>query len=146
MNIKIIVGALIVKKNKFILVQEAKKQVYGKWNLTLGHLEPDEDIQAGAKREAEDETGLKIKLEGLIGIYHHKTQKSEIIWIVFKASVIKGNLKFNKGELLDAKWVSFDEFDEMPDSELRRKELRTVVNDYKTREIVNLDLVRSFGF
>ena len=40
----IIVGGVIEKDGKYLLVQEGKPQCYKKWNLPAGHLEVGEDI------------------------------------------------------------------------------------------------------
>ena len=47
----VIVGGLIVKDDKVLLVQEAKKQCYGKQNIPAGRLEIGESILSGAIRE-----------------------------------------------------------------------------------------------
>ena len=36
---EIIVGGIIEKDNKILMVKEAKKKCYGKWNVPAGHLE-----------------------------------------------------------------------------------------------------------
>ena len=37
---KIIVGGVVKKDNKYLLVQEAQESCRGKWNVPAGHLEP----------------------------------------------------------------------------------------------------------
>ena len=44
---KIIVGGIIEKDNKILMVKEAKKKCYGKWNVPAGHLENGETIFEG---------------------------------------------------------------------------------------------------
>ena len=39
------------------------------WELPGGHLEPHEEPAIGAKREAEEETGCKIVIDGIVGVY-----------------------------------------------------------------------------
>lgn len=56
----IITGGIIEKDGKFLLVQEAKEKVYGKWNIPAGHLDFNETIFEGAKREIFEETGCKV--------------------------------------------------------------------------------------
>lgn len=53
---EIIVGGIIKSKNKYLLVQEAKKEFYQKWNLPSGHLKSNESLLSGAKREIKEET------------------------------------------------------------------------------------------
>ena len=38
----IVIGGLIEKDDKFLLVQEAKEKCKGKWNISAGHLEVNE--------------------------------------------------------------------------------------------------------
>ena len=44
---EIIVGGIIEKDNKILMVKEAKKKCYGKWNVPAGHLENGETIFEG---------------------------------------------------------------------------------------------------
>ena len=41
---KVIVGGVIEKNGKYLLVQEAKKHCYGKWNFPAGHLDFNESL------------------------------------------------------------------------------------------------------
>ena len=44
---EIIVGGIIEKDNKILMVKEAKKKCYGQWNFPAGHLENGETIFEG---------------------------------------------------------------------------------------------------
>ena len=39
------------------------------WELPGGHVEPDEDPEQAAVREAEEETGYRVSIRGLVGVY-----------------------------------------------------------------------------
>ena len=65
---KIIVGGIIEKDNKILMVKEAKKKCYGKWNVPAGHLEDGETIFEGAIREIFEETGCKVRLKNMLPI------------------------------------------------------------------------------
>lgn len=60
-NAKVVVGVVVEKDGKYLLVQEAKASCRGKWNLPAGHLDPGETIIDGAKREAKEETGSIVE-------------------------------------------------------------------------------------
>lgn len=47
---KIIVGEIIEKDGKFLLVQEAQEKCRGKWNIPAGHLDINETIFEVSKR------------------------------------------------------------------------------------------------
>ena len=63
----VIVGGIIEKDGKILLVQEKKKSCYGKWNIPAGHLEPNESIMHGAIREIKEETGMEITNDEIEG-------------------------------------------------------------------------------
>ncbi|MBU0635671.1 NUDIX hydrolase [Candidatus Micrarchaeota archaeon] len=147
MNLKVVCGALVVKENKFVLVQEAQPHCYGQWNFPGGHLDQGEDVFTAAIREVKEETSLDIKLDGLISLYKYKNSKGEnVIRITFKATIVGGTLKVAQGELLDAKWFSFEEFSKLKDSDLREKDMRTTVKNYKTKPLIDLNLIKSMDF
>ena len=64
----IIVGGVIEKNGKFLLIQEAQEKCRGKWSIPAGHLDPNENIFDAAKREVFEETGCKVELTGILQI------------------------------------------------------------------------------
>src|SRR5438045_16770 len=83
MDIKVYVSVVVRRGGKVLLVKEQKKVNYGKWNLPGGHLEAGEKIAAGGIREVKEETGLEVKLVGLLGLYSWQTGKEHAIRFVF---------------------------------------------------------------
>lgn len=101
----IIVGGVVKKDGKYLLVQEAKKECKGKWSIPAGHLEPNETIVEGAKREILEECGLEVEITGIL----HVRKNSEWVNIAFSTNIIGGGIRFDKKEILDAKWFSLDD-------------------------------------
>lgn len=101
----IIVGGVVKKDGKYLLVQEAKKECKGKWSIPAGHLEPNETIVEGAKREILEECGLEAEITGIL----HVRKNSEWVNIAFSTNIISGEIRFDKKEILDAKWFSLDD-------------------------------------
>ena len=138
----IIVGRVLKKDNKYLLVQEAKNKCRGKWNLPAGHLDPGETIFEGAKREILEECGYNVELTGIANISSQVLTDNVLIGIVFSTEIIDGEVKFNKSEILDVKWFSYDEIIEMHD-ELRSYDF--VVNSISSVENnneVNINLIK----
>ena len=78
----VIVGGIIVKDNKVLLVQEAKKKCYGKWNIPAGRLELNESILSGAIREIKEETGCDVELTGILNIASKKLENETNLLIM----------------------------------------------------------------
>ncbi len=112
---KIIVGGILKKDNKYLLVQEAQEKCYGKWNIPAGHLDPNETIFDGAKREILEESGFNVKLTGIAYIANMVLPNDEFIGVVFSTEIISGEIKYNKDEILDVKWFTLDEIKGMKD-------------------------------
>ncbi len=120
----IIVGGVIKNDNKYLLVQEAKEKCRGKWNLPAGRLEPNETIVEGAKREISEECGLIVNLTGVATIEDRVINDKEVTAIVFSTEIIDGSISYNKDEILDVRWFSYEEILNMHDK-LRSYDLIT---------------------
>ena len=121
MNI-VIVGTVIEKDGKYLLVQEAKAHCRGNWNLPAGHLDPHESIFDGAKREAKEECGLDVELHQICHIINKDHGDDNLVGILFSATPVSEEISFSQDEILDARWFSYEEIVAMRD----RDELRDV--------------------
>lgn len=141
----IIVGGVIEKDGKYLLVQEAKEKCRGKWNTPAGHLDPNETIFEGAKREIREESGYEVELTGLANIGNRVLPDNEFVGIIFSAKIIGGELKLDPSEILDAKWFTYDEILAMQD-ELRSADLITnaisAVEHGKTAPLDIIDVIK----
>lgn len=120
---EIIVGGIIEKDNKILMVKEAKKKCYGKWNMPAGHLEDGETIPEGAVREIFEETGCKVRLKNLLPIMNKKWEDTTFLVITFTTELIEEKISFNKKEILDVKWISKEELENMTSENLRDEKL-----------------------
>ena len=141
-NTKIIVGGILEKDGKYLLVQEKQEKCYGKWNFPAGHLDPNENIFEGAIREIFEETGCTTKLTGILEIANRKAQNEVFLGIIFSTEIIEENITINSSEILDVKWFSYEEILEMK-NELRSYEFITnAVIAHKKNNILPLDLIK----
>ena len=104
-------------------------------------MEGNESVADGAKREIEEETGLKVKLEKLIGIYQNpkRPDGTNVLKFIFLATPISRTLKCPP-DLEEVKWISFDELKKVPDSQLREAVvIRMAVEDYLNKSAVSLN-------
>jgi len=63
------VGAIILRRDRILLVQRGKEPGKGCWSLPGGALETGEFLADGVRREVREETGLEIRPIGVFEIF-----------------------------------------------------------------------------
>lgn len=89
-----------MSKARALLVQRRDN---GRWEPPGGVLELDETIEAGAAREAFEETGVKVEVQQLTGIY--KNLRLGVVALVFRAKAISGD-PHPTPEAQDVQWCT----------------------------------------
>ncbi|MFA5931514.1 MAG: NUDIX domain-containing protein [archaeon] len=96
-----VAGLIFNKKNELLLI----KNPVGSWGTPIGHMEKNESFKKTLNREVKEETGIKI-----IILTQMKTQKfGNSIVIPFVCNYKSGNIKLQKEEALDYKWIKINE-------------------------------------
>ena len=103
----VVSACLIKKNNKYLLVQEAQPKAYGLWNLPAGHVDKGETIHDAAIREAKEETGYDVSLLKEVAVLHEEAISA--VKHVFSADVTGGEILLKNDEILDVKWLTFEE-------------------------------------
>ena len=137
----IITGGLIEKDNKYLLIQEAKGDVRGKWSLPAGHLDPNETIFDSAKREIQEECGLNVELTGVCQIGNLKLQNDTFVSVIFSTKILSGDIKFSPTEILDAKWFTYEEIFAMKNQLRSERFILGAIENARNNLISPLDIV-----
>lgn len=138
----IVVGGLIEKDGKFLLVQEAKEKCRGKWNLPAGRLASNETVMDGAKREILEETGCTVELTKILEIGNRIAENNIWLCIIFATTLLEENIVYDKNEILDVKWFSYEELLNMK-NELRSYDL--IINSISAfvyNKSVDIDVIK----
>ncbi len=138
----IVVGGLIEKDGKFLLVQEAKEKCRGKWNLPAGRLALNETVLDGAKREILEETGCTVELTKILEIGNRIAENNIWLCIIFATTLLEENIVYDKNEILDVKWFSYEELLNMK-NELRSYDL--IINSISAfvyNKSVDIDVIK----
>jgi 8-oxo-dGTP diphosphatase len=83
---KVACGALIARDGSVLLVRRRNEPGRGRWCLPCGFADADEPPEQAARREAREEAGIAIELDGLLGLYHYADDpRGAGILLVFRA-------------------------------------------------------------
>ncbi len=63
------VGAVVFRGNEVLLIRRGKAPFIGQWSIPGGSLHEGERLEDAAVREVMEETGVSIRLIGLIGVF-----------------------------------------------------------------------------
>jgi 8-oxo-dGTP diphosphatase len=103
---KVAVGTIIQADERLVLVRRAIEPGYGLWVFPGGYVDRGEEVQAAAIREAKEEAGLDVRIDGLLNIYSYAHRS--LIVIVYGATAVGGELCADD-ECLEAGWFGKDE-------------------------------------
>lgn len=137
-KIHLVTSNLIEKNGKFLLVQEGHKFAYGLWNFPAGKVEEQITFQENAIKEAKEETGFKVKIDGLVSIYHESYPERNAVVFIFASHILGGKLRdYKDEEILQAKWFTLEEIKKMK-KQLRRKYILDAILSYKKNGVMPL--------
>lgn len=105
---------VVRKADRFLLVHERKHGQ--KWYLPAGRVEPGESFFDAAVRETLEETGVPVRLDGVIRVEHSVTADSMRVRVLFTASPIDDRppRATPNEESLGAAWVTLDDLPRYP--------------------------------
>ncbi len=138
----IVAANLVEKDGEYLLVQEGKEAVRGEWNLPAGGVDPEEEIQNAAVREAREETGLKVELKDFIGVFVDESDRSDatVLVFVFHSESGKNSPDTPEGEeILDVKFFSPEVF---PEIDVRIPFLKDAVEKFESGDLKPLDTIK----
>ncbi len=84
------VAGIIFRHNKTEVLLIKRRDV-PVWVLPGGGLEPDEPPEIGAERETEEETGFKLKLNRLVGIFLPKNRLTKATYL-YEFDIVGGTM------------------------------------------------------
>lgn len=88
---KVAVGTIIrTEDSRLVLVRRAIEPGYGLWVFPGGYVDRGEEITSAAVREAREEAGLDVRLDGLVNIYSYPGRP--LIIVVYAATAVGGDL------------------------------------------------------
>lgn len=126
---KVAVGTIVrTADGRLVLVRRAIEPGYGLWVFPGGYVDRGEDVTSAAIREAREEAGLTVELDGLVNVYSYGHRS--LVVIVYAARAVGGELCTDE-ECLEARLFTTGE---IPWDQLAFHSTRHALRDYLSRD------------
>lgn len=104
-------GGVVMRRGEhgpeIVLVHRPK---YDDWSPPKGKLDPGEDFEQAARREVEEETGLRCRLGEHVGDVHYRDNKDRPKIVRYYAMEPESDTGFEPNDEVDElRWLSLDE-------------------------------------
>jgi 8-oxo-dGTP pyrophosphatase MutT (NUDIX family) len=122
-------GVLTIDQQGRMLLQ--RRRDTGQWAIPMGKQELGETVTACAVRETEEETGVKVRITGLLGIfsdlghivlYHSNGETRQEYEVIFLGDPVSGEPTEND-EASDVRWYARDDLSDLDIHRSQRRQL-----------------------
>ena len=108
LNPKIAATAVVERAGLVLMLRRAVETGYGLWSLPGGYVDRGEVVEEAAAREVREETGLRVEISGLVGLF---SEEGHPVVVAAYAAVETGG-KLEAGP--EALELGFYPLDELP--------------------------------
>ena len=116
-------GVIVFKNNKVLMVRQNSRE----WSFTKGHVEGEETEEETALREAKEEANVDVKIVGdFKKMITYSPKEGVMKDVVFFLGIpLNDNLKPQEGEIVEVKYFTFEEANEI----IKHNDLNKLLND-----------------
>ncbi len=87
---KVTAAAVVERDGKVLMVRRALDPGMGLWSLPGGYVDRGEVVERAAEREVLEETGLWVKVTGVVGVYSETG--NPVILVIYDSEIVEGDL------------------------------------------------------
>ena len=142
-----VVGAIIERDGKILLIKEAESYASGKWSHPAGWINVGENPIVAAEREVIEETGFQFTATNILGIYSLVKIKTEggftrhPLKIIFIGKISDKEIKKLESDVTETKWFTPEEIERMDADTLRDLDIKIMIKDYFEGKKYPLELI-----
>lgn len=102
------VDGVVILDERILLVRRGRDPHRGAWALPGGFLENDENAEEGVVREIKEETGVNVKVVGMVGVYSEPDRDPRgTVSIAFLCQALSRRTK-GGGDAKEARWFPIE--------------------------------------
>jgi 8-oxo-dGTP diphosphatase len=105
---KVAAGILVEQDGKVLLVRRINEPFKGLWTLPAGFVDADEDPARAAERECLEETGLSVRVTGLLDIRWGREHPRGADFVIFFSGQVTGGVLQPGDDAEEAAWFERD--------------------------------------
>jgi ADP-ribose pyrophosphatase YjhB (NUDIX family) len=100
-NLKVAAGTITRVGADIVLVRRSIEPGFNRWVLPGGFAEQGETVPEAARRETLEETGLDVRIAGLVGVYSYP--QSAVVVVVYRGEADGGGLLAESPECFEVR-------------------------------------------
>jgi len=124
-NPKIVVGSVVLWRDRILLCRRAIDPRRGFWTLPAGYLEVNESAAEGARREALEEAQADIAIDGLLAVY--SIPRISQVQLIYRAHLASPDVAAG----LESLEVALFAWDEIPWADLAFPSVKWALDHYR---------------
>lgn len=114
---KIAATCIVERQGRVLMIKRNNQVGFGLWSMPGGYVDRGEVVEEAAAREVQEETGLEVEVQRLVGLFSEKGHP--VVVVAFSASETGGRLAAGP----EAQEVGFFSLDDLPEMAFPRDEL-----------------------
>lgn len=107
-NPGVAVAVCILQDDQILLVRRGMEPMRGYWAMPAGFMEYDEDPKAAARREVLEGTGLDVRIDRLLDVFHTSSDGGLANLVITYAASITGGTMQAQDDAEDVAWFTKD--------------------------------------
>lgn len=130
MNSKPCVGAVILREGRLLLTRRGIEPFYDHWDIPGGYLEYGEAPEDGLRREMQEELGLAIEIESILGIFPDTYGDDGVatLNIMYRCTALH-EPAFSGDDVVEYRWFPVDHLPEAIAFKNTQEALRVLLED-----------------